>query len=133
MMALVSSTGPGCRAATLSRRYGIPLVRQTRGVSPEPDDPVSFFAERGFVPVLSERDLHAEHLASGEPGRASFYVKGRRYFCVDLMRENVLVAARYSAGESADDALRSAMRRYRWRELPDLFQLRRGRHPRVAP
>lgn len=63
--------------------------------------------------AIEELELHAEHVARGEPGKASFYVAGRRYAVVHLVRGGEVLVASYGIGESPDDALRSARRRYR--------------------
>ena len=71
-----------------------------------------YFRERGFDVALSNRDLHAEHLAQGEPGRASYFRAGQNYVCVDLLRNGVVVASNYASGETAEAALVAARRRY---------------------
>lgn len=77
------------------------------------DDPATYLKSLGFDLRIEERDLHAEYMAAGEPGRASFFVEGRTYYCVDLLRDGGVVALRYAQGETVDDALRDARRRFR--------------------
>jgi hypothetical protein len=71
-----------------------------------------YFAERGFALEIEQRDLHAEHVSRGDTGRASFFVEGRRYYCVHLLRDGVAVARDYAHGETADAALAAARRRF---------------------
>jgi hypothetical protein len=75
-------------------------------------DPVDSFVRRGYGVRVTERDLHSEHVAAGDSGRASFYVAGRRCFCVDLIRDGAVVAERYAEGSSREDALLAARRRF---------------------
>jgi len=82
-------------------------------VTAEADDPATYFKSLGFDLRIEQRDLHAEYMATGEPGRASFFVEGRRYYCIDLLRDGGIVAPRYSQGETVDDALGRAQRRFR--------------------
>ena len=84
-------------------------------VPDDPDDtPIAFFRRRGIGVRIEERDLHAEHMAKGEPGRASFYVEGRNYHCVTLLREDGSVLFEdFARGETADSALLRARSRYR--------------------
>ena len=81
-------------------------------VSDNSDSELAYFQDRGFEVRLEERDLHAEYMASGEPGRASFFEEHRHYFCVDLLRDGGLVARHYADGVTAADALREAKRRH---------------------
>ena len=78
----------------------------------EDDDPIRYFAVRGYEVRTEERDLHAECLARGEPGRASFYVSGRLYTCVDLLRGGAIVAKHYANGATLERALAEAKRRH---------------------
>jgi len=71
-----------------------------------------FFAERGFTLAVELRELHAEHVSRGDLGRASFFVDGRRYYCVHLLRDGVAIARDYSYGETADAAMATARRRF---------------------
>jgi hypothetical protein len=64
------------------------------------------------VSVEEERDVHAELVARGQSGAASFYAEGRSYFVVDLLRDGTVVAPRYGIAETAEEALRVARRRY---------------------
>jgi len=79
-----------------------------------PDDATSlgYFEDRGFEVRIEERDLHAEYMARGEPGRASFFVERQPYYCVDLLRDGVVVAKQYAHGVTAHDALEQAKRRF---------------------
>ena len=71
-----------------------------------------YFADRGFDLEVEPRDLHAEHVSRGELGRASFFVEGRRYWCVHLVRDGQVVARDYANGESANSAMAAARRRF---------------------
>jgi hypothetical protein len=52
-------------------------------------------------------------MAKGEPGRASFFVEKRRYYCVDLLsRDGRVIAPRYAHPETPEDALVQAKKRY---------------------
>ena len=81
-----------------------------------PDDDAStvygYFEDRGFEVRVEERDLHAELMAAGKPGQASFFAAGRSYHCVNLLRGGAVVVERYAQGETVEDALIRAMRRY---------------------
>ena len=76
------------------------------------DDPVAYFASRGFEVSFEERDLHAELVAAGAPGRASFYREGQIYFCVSLIRDGAVVVSDYATGETEAEALIRARRRF---------------------
>lgn len=78
----------------------------------EDDDPIQYFVVRGYEVRTEERDLHAECLVRGELGRASFYVSGRLYTCVDLLRDGAIVAEHYADGASLERALAEAKRRH---------------------
>ena len=80
-------------------------------VSEDADESLTYLQDRGFDVRVEERDLHAEYMARGEPGRASFFVPQRRYSCVDLMRAAGTVARGYAHGKTAEDAIRAARRR----------------------
>jgi len=82
------------------------------GVVDDAENPRKYFRSRGFDVGVEVRDLHAEFIEMGQPGRASFFVKGRQYFCVDLMREGEIVARGYAHSETEDDALVKARSRY---------------------
>src|SRR4051812_4483621 len=69
------------------------------------DSPEEYFRERGFDVPVDERELHAEYMAAGELGRASFFLPGRCYFCVNLLRSGSVIATGYAHGETRDDAL----------------------------
>jgi hypothetical protein len=73
---------------------------------------LAYLQERGYEVAIEERDLHAMHIAPGEPGQASFFVEGRRYHVVDLLRDGRVVAPAYGVGESPQAALARARRRY---------------------
>ena len=73
---------------------------------------LAYFRQRGFDVSVEERDVHAEYMASGNPGRATFYAEGRRYYCVDLTREGSVVARHYADGESIEEALQRARQRF---------------------
>ncbi len=53
----------------------------------EVEDPTTYFKDRGLDVRIEEHDLHTELMASADTGRASFFVEGRIYFCVDLLRD----------------------------------------------
>lgn len=76
------------------------------------DDSIAYFGSRGFEVTLDERDLYAELLARGEPGRASFFRQGQTYHCLSLLRDGAVVARDYAHGETREDALREARRRF---------------------
>ena len=76
------------------------------------DDDLAYFRERGDDVRIEERDLHALHMARGEPGQASFFAEGRSYHVVDLLRSGRVVAPAYGVGETPEDALAGARRRY---------------------
>lgn len=76
------------------------------------EDPEVYFRSKGFGVAVEERDLYAEAITQGTPGRASFFKEGRRYYCVTLLRQGAVVAKDYAHGETPDDALREARRRY---------------------
>ena len=78
----------------------------------EVDDPVAYFESLGLEVAFEERDLHAELMASGAPGRASFCRQGQTYFCVSLLRAGVVIASNYASGESEAEALMKARRRF---------------------
>lgn len=73
---------------------------------------LSYFTDRGFEVTIEECELHAELLDEGDPGRASSYREGQTYFCVNLLREGTLIAARYADGSTAGEALTRARRRF---------------------
>ena len=73
---------------------------------------MTYLKNLGFDVKIEERDLHAEYMAAGEPGRASFFVEGRTYYCVDLLRGGGIVAPRYASGETAQEALERARSRF---------------------
>ena len=104
------------RAADLKRpEVPLPRIRRVRHsgrVPDEPEGPEDYFRARGYEIQVEERDLHAEYMAAGEPGRASFFAENRRYYCVNLMRSGGIVASNYAHGETLDDALKEARRRY---------------------
>lgn len=76
-------------------------------------DPTKFFRDLGFDLQFGEHDLHAEHMARGEPGRASFFAEGRTYYCVDLLRrDGSILATRYGYGETVEEALARARSRF---------------------
>lgn len=76
------------------------------------DDDLGYFRERGYDVRIEERDLHALHMARGEPGQASFFAEGRSYHVVDLLRSGRVVAPAYGVGETPQEALAGARRRY---------------------
>lgn len=76
------------------------------------EDARDYFAARGYEVAVEQRLVHDELMASGAAGRASFYAKGRLYFCVSLWRSGVVVAQDYAIGESEAEALVAARRRY---------------------
>jgi hypothetical protein len=78
-----------------------------------PDEsPTDYFEAHGFEVTIEERDLYGDHMARGDPGRATFYVEGQRYFCVDLCRDGATIARHYGIGETPDAALENAKRRF---------------------
>ena len=86
------------------------LLRQPEVVPDEP--PEQYFRERGFDLIVREVDLHAQYMASGEPGRASFFQEGRRYFSIDLVRDGTVVGPDYAHGETVAEAIRRARIRF---------------------
>lgn len=80
--------------------------------SDDDESPIDYFSSCGLEVRLEERDLHAEYVASGEPGRATFFVEGRSYVCVSLVSRGGAVWTDYATGESEDAALRAARRRH---------------------
>jgi hypothetical protein len=86
--------------------------RQSACVSDGADSVIAYFRDRGLDVRIEQRDLHAEHLARDEAGRASFFVKNRSYHCVNLLRDGAIVAEQYAHGETADDALLRARQRF---------------------
>src|SRR3954454_3727819 len=91
---------------------GVVRVMHTVRVSDESDEDLAFFRGRGYEVRFEQRDLHAEHMGRGEPGRATFFAEGHRYYCIDLLRDGRVVAPRYGYGETPEQALLSARRRY---------------------
>jgi hypothetical protein len=81
-------------------------------VSSALDDDLAYFRERGYEVRFEQRDLHATHMALGEPGQASFFAEGRQYHVVDLLRGGRVVAPAYGVGETREDAVGGARRRY---------------------
>ena len=81
------------------------------------DDPsaevIRFFADQGYEVKIEQRNLHAEHLARGEGGRASFFAPGVEYFCVSLERDGVVVWPDVAQDRTIEAALASASRWYR--------------------
>lgn len=74
---------------------------------------IEFFAGQGYGVRVEQRELHAEHLARGEVGRASFFARGVEYFCVSLERDGVVVWPDVAHGRTFDAALAAAGRWYR--------------------
>ena len=71
---------------------------------------LDYFESRGYEVRIEERDLHAEYMARGEPGRASFFVEGQRYHCVDLLQGGHVVAHQIAHDETRSGALTRAKR-----------------------
>jgi hypothetical protein len=79
-----------------------------------PDDIAdAYFEDRGFGFRMEGRELHAELIAKGESGRASFFRECATYQCVHLTRGGRVVAPDYAYGETREEALADARRRYR--------------------
>ena len=83
----------------------------------EPDeggkDPERFFSDLGFGLRIEAHSLHAKYMAKREPGRASFFVEGRTYQCVDLLRgDGTVLAPQYGVGETVEEALARAQSRF---------------------
>ena len=76
------------------------------------DEDLGYFHNRGYEVRFEQRDLHATHMARGEPGTASFFVEGRRYHVVDLVRGGQVIAPAYGVGETREGALARARERY---------------------
>ena len=76
------------------------------------EDDRAWFRKKGFDVALSQRELHAEAMAKGEPGKASFFRPNLTYVCVALLRDGQVVASDYASGETEVSALRAARRRY---------------------
>ena len=76
------------------------------------ESPSEYFEARGFEVRVEERVVHEDLIASGLQGAATFYVAGRRYYCVDLVRGGSVVAPNYGIGATLDEALRGAQRRF---------------------
>jgi hypothetical protein len=81
-------------------------------VIPPSSADAEFFAQRGFELQIEARYLFAEHVAQGEHGRASFFVDGRLYYCVQVLGGGRVIAHDYAYGETVDEALAAARRRY---------------------
>ena len=79
----------------------MPHIKHYAPVADNPEEAVAYLQDLRFEVRIEERDLHAEHMAAGEPGRASFFVAGRTYYCIDLVRNGGVVARRYAYGESS--------------------------------
>jgi len=73
---------------------------------------LAYFENRGFEVRIEERELHADYVARGEPGRASFFVAHQRYYCVDLLRDGAVIAKQYAHGETIEKASQQAERRF---------------------
>lgn len=56
------------------------------------ENPTKYFKDRGLDVRIEEHDLHADFMASTEPDRASLFVEGRSYLCVELLRDATIVA-----------------------------------------
>jgi hypothetical protein len=76
------------------------------------ESPTDYFETRGLELRVEERNLHADLMAEGETGRATFYVEGQRYYCVDLCRDGATIARQYGIGETREAALDEARRRF---------------------
>lgn len=83
-----------------------------RRVPDDSESTIDYFRRRGFDVRIEERDLHADHMARGEPGRAAFYADGRTYFLVDLVRDGETIAPHYADGDTVESALMAAKRRF---------------------
>ena len=99
-----SRAGPPWPRRLVTRQYG--------RVAPDAETPEEFFRSRGFDVQIEERDLHAEYMAAGQPGRASFFAPDQRYACVQLLRDGKVVVRNYAHGKTAAEALNIARRRY---------------------
>ena len=82
-------------------------------MSEDAETPEEYFPSRGFDVQVEERDLHAEHMVGGEPGRASFFAPNRRYACIHFVREGRVMVRDYAHGETVTEALTRARQRYR--------------------
>jgi hypothetical protein len=76
------------------------------------DDARAFLEAQGFEIRVRPQDRHAELMARGEPGQASFYAEGREYYCVDLRSDGAVAWSDFAVGETEDAAVVSAMRRF---------------------
>lgn len=72
-----------------------------------------YFADEGYQLKIERRELHAECLARGEPGRPSFFTPGAVYYCVSLERDGVMVWPDIAHGHTLETALASATHWYR--------------------
>ena len=76
-------------------------------------DDAAYFRNLGLDLRIEAHDLHAEHMAAGEPGRASFFAEGREYYCVDLLSgDGRVIAHRYGCGDTAAAALARSRQRF---------------------
>ena len=81
-------------------------------MSSEADEALRYLTEQGFEVRVERRNLHAEYMSRGEPGKASFYAEGREYFCVDLVRDGAVAWPRVAIGDTEASALVNARRWY---------------------
>jgi len=61
-------------------------------VTADVENPTKYFKDRGLDVRIEEHDFHADFMASTEPDRASLFVEGHIYFCVELLRDATIVA-----------------------------------------
>jgi hypothetical protein len=78
----------------------------------EAEDARRSLEAEGFEVRLRRQDRHAELVARGEPGQASFFTQGREYWCLDLLRNGAVAWEELAVGETEDGALVDAWRRY---------------------
>jgi hypothetical protein len=78
----------------------------------EADEARAYLEAQGYEIHLRRQDRHAELIARGELGHASFYAEGREYYCVDLLSDGAVAWSEFAVGGTEDEAVVNAMRRY---------------------
>lgn len=86
-------------------------MRRVAGMPLEAEEAIAYLRQQGYEVHLYQRHLHDEYMASGDPGRASFFTAGREYWCVDLVRDGATAWPRAGVGETDVDAI---VRAHHW-------------------